>query len=80
MPIMALPLDSHQWIVGGFLFHLTLSLFEASHSLFLLHFLKRIFATWQIFFQKMKTHQKLIFGNKKIKLATSRSRPRLYRL
>jgi hypothetical protein len=38
--------------VGDFLFHLTLSLFEASLSL--LHFFKGIFATWQIFFQKMK--------------------------
>jgi hypothetical protein len=55
---MALTLDSHQWIVGDFMFHLTLSLFEASLSLSLLHFFKRIFATWQFFFQKMKNPPK----------------------
>jgi hypothetical protein len=55
---MALMLDSHQWIAGDFLLHLTLSLFEASLSLSLSlslsHFLKGILATWQIFFQKLK--------------------------
>ncbi len=66
MPTMALMLDSHQWIVGEILFHLTLSLFEAflflslSLSLSLSHLKKRIFATWQIFFQKMKNPPKMI--------------------